>query len=58
MNIKLKHHAEPVDATLDLDFGIITAAVYSDTGIPLDEVEILELELDYSDVLTEYFKGE
>lgn len=53
MRIKLKHNSEPVDAKLDTTSGLITEAIYSDTGIPLDEVEVLELELNYMDAINE-----
>lgn len=53
MRIKLKHNLEPVDAKLDLISGIITEAIYTESGIPLNEVEVLELELNYIDVINE-----
>lgn len=58
MKIKLKHNSEPVDATLDLTSGLITEAVYTESGIPLDEVEVLELELEYLDAINEVLEGE
>lgn len=53
MKIKLKHNSEPVDAQLDPASGLITEAIYSETGIPLDEIEVLELELNYMDAINE-----
>lgn len=58
MKIKLKHNSEPVDAQLDLISGLITEAIYTESGIPLDEVEVLELELEYLDVINEVLEGE
>ena len=53
MKIKLKHNSQPVDAQLDTTSGLIVYAEYSDSGIPLDEVEVLELELNYMDAINE-----
>lgn len=54
MRLKLMKNREQVEAVLDEEYGIIVLAVYSESGIPLDEVEMLELELEYSDVINEY----
>jgi hypothetical protein len=53
MKLKLKKHSQEVDATIDAEYGIIVAACYTDTGILLDEVELLELELEYNDLINE-----
>ena len=56
MTIKLMKNREQVEAVLDKEYGIIVLAVYSESGIQLDEVEMLELELEYSDTINEYLK--
>lgn len=53
MRIKLKHENQEVEAQLSEEFGVLVSAEYANTGIQLDELELLELELEYIDVINE-----
>jgi len=53
MKLKLKYQNQEVDAHLSEFCGILDSAEYSGTGIQLDELELLELELEYIDLINE-----
>jgi len=53
MKLKLKYQNQEVDAHLSEFCGILDSAEYAGTGIQLDELELLELELEYIDLINE-----
>lgn len=56
MIIRLLHDGEQVNATLDERSGELVEAV-TESGELLDEVQLLQLELEYIDVIQEYLNS-